>query len=207
MKRIDTKQIEAAIAKAESATTGELVVQIVPQSDAYVSLTATWALTGLLLATVGDYFTWGISVIGMIECQALGLIGFALLSRIPALRRLTLPKRWAAARVHRECLANFTSQGLHATAEHTGILLYLSLLEHRVEILADSGIHGKLGAGFWDKEVAKIVEGIRSGRPTEAICEVIEEMGTKLAEHFPGRKINPNELPDHVRLGPDNDKR
>ena len=206
MKQIDTKKIEAAIAKAESGTTGELVVQIVPQSDAYVVLTVAWGFVGMIVASLIDYFTWGFSLLALMECQALGFLGFALLSRVPALRRLTLPKAWAAFRVHRECLANFTSQGLHETAEHTGILLYLSSLEHRVEILADSGIHKKLGAGFWDKQVSKIVEGMRSGRPTEAICEAIGEMGAELAHHFPGRKHNPNELSDHVRLGPDNDR-
>jgi len=201
MKRFDTKQIEAAVKQAEGGTTGEIVVQVVPSSDAYAGVTGAWAFVGLVLASVLAYSSWHFTLLGFVECQAIGLFGLALLSQIPTLRRLTLPKKLAAARVHRESLAHFTALGLAQTKERTGILIYISLLEHRVEILADSGIHAKVGAGYWDKQVAQIIRGIREGRETEGVCLAIGEMGKQLAEHFPGRHHNPNELSDSVRLG------
>lgn len=65
--------------------------------------------------------------------------------RIPALKRLILPRgRRSCASMH---LAAFAEQGLHHTREKTGILLFASLLEHRVTVLADRGITLKLHPG------------------------------------------------------------
>jgi len=199
--KFDAKQIEAAVKQAEGGTTGEIVVQVVPRSDPYTTLTCIWAFVGFFFASVAAYFSWNMTLLGLLESQIMGVVLFAFLSQLPLLRRWTLPKKLAAARVHRECLAHFTALGLSQTRERTGILIYISLLEHRVEILADSGIHSKVGASYWDKQVAKIIKGIRESKPTEGLCEAIGEMGKQLSEHFPGRAHNPNELSDSVRLG------
>ena len=198
MKNIDTKKIEEAIRIAEAGTTGEVVVQIVPRSDSYLPLTFVWGVSGALIGSAYAMTVWG----SFLEFQVLGAVGGLVFSQVPSLRRLSLPKKWAAFRVHREVLANFTALGLHQTREHTGILLYISWFERRVEILADSGIHAKLGDSYWSAQVSDIVQGIRSGRPTEGICQAVREMGEKLATHFPGRRENPNELSDTVQLGP-----
>jgi len=80
-------------------------------------------------------------------------------------------------------------------------LIFVSLLEHRAEILTDRGINDKAPDNFWKIEVDQIISGIKENRPAQALCEVIGEIGNKLAENFPPREDDQNELPNQVSLG------
>jgi putative membrane protein len=91
------------------------------------------------------------------------------------------------------------TDGLHRTQGRTGILLFVSLLEHRVQVLADQGINDRVPSGTWDEVVQGIVAGIRADRPAEALCRAIEQCGELLTHHCPsGSGRNPNELPDRL---------
>jgi Predicted membrane protein len=96
----------------------------------------------------------------------------------------------------------FYEEGLHKTKEGTGILIFLSLLERRVEILADQAIDARVPPGTWDTLVRDLVQGIRADRQTAAFCDVIRRCGDLLAIHFPTHGgDNPNELPDELIRG------
>ena len=83
------------------------------------------------------------------------------------------------------------------TKGRTGILILVSLLERRVHVLADKGINDHVPAGTWDGLVNGIIDGIRTGQATDAICAAIAKCGTLLAEVSPADSgENPNELPD-----------
>ena len=78
-------------------------------------------------------------------------------------------------------LASFTEHGLHYTRDHTGILIVVSLLEHRVEVLADRGINAKVETAVW-QEIAKIlIEGLKAQSACNAFCKAIERCGEILA--------------------------
>jgi len=88
------------------------------------------------------------------------------------------------------------------TAERTGILIFLSLFERRVVILADSGIHARVADGEWDAMVARIVEGIRRGDPGAALAAAIRDCGDLLVRHglrHPAGRGS--ELGDELRQG------
>ena len=87
---------------------------------------------------------WSFATHEILEVQCLFALVGSLLGRIPLLKRWTLPKKLISERVHRECLANFVATGMQETRDRTGILIYLSELEHRVEILADRFLPGLL---------------------------------------------------------------
>jgi putative membrane protein len=96
----------------------------------------------------------------------------------------------------------FCEQGLHKTREGTGILILLSLLERRAQILADQAINTRVPPGTWDSLMQDLVQGIQAGRHTEALCHVVTRCGDLLAAHFPAREgDNPNELPDELIRG------
>jgi putative membrane protein len=95
-------------------------------------------------------------------------------------------------------LASFTEQGLHYTKAHTGILILVSLLEHRVEVFADRGINQKVSAGTWDEIVHTITAGIKSGQAGNAFCQAIERCGDILATHFPRQADDENELSNQL---------
>jgi putative membrane protein len=93
----------------------------------------------------------------------------------------------------------FYKHGLHNTKDRTGILILVSLLERRVHVLADKGINDRVPAGTWDGLVNGIIDGIRTGQATDAICAAIAECGALLAQDSPaGSGDNPNELPDRL---------
>src|SRR3546814_13990280 len=84
------------------------------------------------------------------------------------------------------------------TTGRTGVLLYLSLKEHRADILADEAIAGKVTADVWGDAMAALIERVRAGQPGEGMAEAVRQMGIVLAEHFPRGSENPNELPDRL---------
>ena len=74
----------------------------------------------------------------------------------------------------------------------------VSLLEHRVEILADTGINAKVSSDTWQKIVSDMLGKIKSGDLTEAFCVAVGECGEVLAKEFPGTHDNPDELSNKV---------
>ena len=102
------------------------------------------------------------------------------------------------ARVHDAALLEFYNSGLYRTREENGVLIYLSVFERRVVVLGDRGIHEKMGNPHWDEVRDRIIRGIRAGRAREGICEAIDLCGKALAQHFPRRADDTNELSDQV---------
>jgi putative membrane protein len=74
------------------------------------------------------------------------------------------------------------------------VLIFISLFEHRVWVLADRGINRKVAPDQWDVIVALIVEGIRQKRSGDAICKAVAAVGSLLAAHFPIREDDRDEL-------------
>ena len=100
--------------------------------------------------------------------------------------------------VHQRALQAFFSRDLHATKDRTGILVMASLLEHRVEILADTGINAKVSQETWQGILTELIGKIKSGELTEGICNAVRECGEVLAEDFPGTHDNPNEISNKI---------
>lgn len=197
-------KIESAIAEAEKKTSGELVALVVGASGQYKWIHWAWAFIGWLVASLVLWIldlsgSWSLPLLEVLEVQVVGALLGTLLSLWQPVRRLTLPRKTAATRVHRECLANFVASGIQETRDRTGVLIYISELEHRVEILADKGIHGICGTGYWEEQVARIVTGLKEKKGCDAIVQAIGQIGDKLAENFPPRADDTNEVDNEVR--------
>ena len=82
-----------------------------------------------------------------------------------------------------------------------GILILVSLLEHRVQVLADSGINARVKPGTWDEVVEIILAGIRRGDLCQGLCDAIDRCGEILGREFPIQPDDVNELPDRLRKG------
>jgi len=100
--------------------------------------------------------------------------------------------------IHQRALQAFFSRELHATKDRTGILIMVSLLEHRVEILADTGINAKVSSDIWQKIVNDMIASIKSGDLTAGFCTAVRECGEVLAKDFPGTHKNPDEISNKV---------
>jgi putative membrane protein len=124
-------------------------------------------------------------------------LGF-LVCRIPAVKRRLVSSARINETVHSACLAAFTEQGLHYTRDHTGILILVSLLERRVQVLADRGINAKVEPATWQQVVAILTAGLKSGYACDAYCKAIERCGEILASHFPRQADDKDELPNRL---------
>ena len=207
----DLTMIQAAVEAAERRTRGEIVPMVVPVSARYRdasylagSILALVALAVLLGLNYGwGRWQWtghhpGWMIVGVLAAYALGSV----IGRFPPIIRLLTSDERMAMKVRLRAERAFYEEGLHKTKEGTGILIFLSLLERRVEILADQAIDARVPSGTWNTLVRDLVQGIRAHRQTKAFCDVITRCGDLLAIHFPTHGgDNPNELPDELIRG------
>jgi putative membrane protein len=195
----EKERIRQAVIAAESKTAGEIVPMIVTASARYTEIELFGVITGLFIGMLAEWLwgdPWGLPYFNLWPVIG-AMLGF-LLSRIPAVKRILAPKSRVAEAVHTLGLASFTQHGLHYTREHTGILILVSLLEHRVEVLADRGINAKVEANTWSEVVGMLTAGLRSRHACDAFCQAIERCGEILAVHFPRQLEDKDELPNQL---------
>jgi putative membrane protein len=195
----EKERIRQAVVAAESITAGEIVPMIVTSAARYTEIELLGVIFGLLIGMIAEAIwsdPWGSPYFQLWPVIG-ALIGF-LVSRLPVVKRLLAPKSRIGEAVHTLALASFTDQGLHHTRDHTGILILIALLEHRVEVLADRGINQKVSAGTWDEIVRTITAGIKSGKACDAFCQAIERCGDILATHFPRQVDDKDELSNRL---------
>jgi uncharacterized membrane protein len=100
--------------------------------------------------------------------------------------------------LHDLALRYFRRMGMEKTRDKTGVLLFLLLEEKKLQILADEGINQKVTEGAWDAIAAEMSGHFKSGRIHDGLQAGLTRVGALLAEHFPVRPGDRNELPDQV---------
>ncbi len=207
---IEEDRIAAAVAKAEAATSGEIVVVLAREVSRYREVPLAWA-AGLTLSVPPFLFAlgvrpaaslvadlWTLGQVGATE-KALGaaisfyalgqIVLFAavyLLVSIPAVRRRLTPGVLRKHRVQQAAHHQFISVSNRAVESETGVLIFVALDDRQVQILADAGIHQKVGDPVWNRAVGAIAAAMKGGQdPTSGIVQAVEICGAALAEHFP----------------------
>jgi len=88
------------------------------------------------------------------------------------------------------------------TAEHNAVLVYVALKDRQLAVFGDQGIHEKVGAAYWDKEVALMIENFNKENYADGISQCVFEIGQALHQHFPyDKNTDKNELPDDIVFG------
>ena len=111
-----------------------------------------------------------------------------------------IPLSMGTTDIRRIAEKEFYKLKMNETRDATGILLLLILDQRSFYILADSGIHAKVGQGVWDNVRDKIQEDFRKGKFTEGIIKGVKKVGEILAKHFPIKPDDTNELSNEVAL-------
>jgi putative membrane protein len=199
-KEEERERIEAAVRDAETRTSGEIVPMIVDESYDYPRTEILAA--GLFSLATAVSLSWAFGDSSVWVFLPLFLIGFLpfrwLLGGLPDLKRRLIHPDEITAEVEEKAMVSFLDRGLHRTVEGTGVLILLSLFEHRVFILAGRGIDQKVPAGTWDHLVEMITDGIHQGRACDALCAAVTQCGDLLAEQFPPRADDTDELPNLI---------
>jgi putative membrane protein len=195
----DRERIEAAIRAAETKTSGEFVTVVARASDAYLTLPTLYA-SGLALMTplVLSLLRVETRALPLFLIQVAVFVTLALVFLWTPVTMRLVPhgaKMHRAARLARE---QFFLRGLHETADRHGVLLFVSVAERYVEVIADRGIHAKVPEGAWDAIVADFTRTVRAGRVADGFVAAIERCGTLLATHFPRRPEDRDELANRL---------
>jgi putative membrane protein len=195
----ERQRIHQAVIAAESKTSGEIVPMVVTSSASYTEIELYGIVIGMFLGMLLGWLwhdPWGSYRLNI--WPAIGAtVGF-LIARIPAVKRRLISRSRVEEAVNNRCMAAFTEHGLHYTRDHTGILILVSLLEHRVEVLADRGINEKVAPGTWNEVVEILTAGLKSPHPGDAFCKAVERSGEILAAHFPRQADDRDELPNKL---------
>jgi putative membrane protein len=200
--RAEQERISATVQQMEQETSGEIVPMVVSASHSYPSAViygaAILALPPalLLMPLVGGLFWLGSQNVWIFLVLFLLFHGvfYHLVQRLTWLKHLFLSTRQIEAEVEEAALTSFFTEKLYRTREANGILIFISLLERKVWVLADSGINARIDPRQWQEIVTLITEGIKEKRQCEAICAAIVETGKILKTHFPIEKNDKDEL-------------
>lgn len=212
----DQKQrLRAQIESVEQRTRGELVTVVARQSDPYAYIPLLWAgvialslppliaLAGPWLAelrgawnTTPDDVSVDLVVLSIIQLTAFLLLSIAF--RWPPLKMRVIPKSVRLRRAARTAREEFLVQGVHNTEDRCGVLIFVSVAEHYVEILADRAINEKVDQSEWDAIVAAFVTSVKKGEVATGFEQAVAACGDLLETHFPAAPDSRNELPDHL---------
>ncbi len=200
----DHQRITAAIREAESKTCGEVYAVVAHQSDDYIYvagfMAAFWALAlGFCVAIVSWIWEWDFPATLLAAAQLLSFLATMVLFKLsPALRLMFVPRSIAYKRASNNAVRQFLSHGIHTTKDRSGVLLFVSLAEHYAEVVADEGINAKVDQAEWDDMVATLTQHAAKAQVAEGFILAIEKAGVLLAENFPPRKGQQNELDDRL---------
>jgi len=109
---------------------------------------------------------------------------------------LSFDDAWDGVTNRQRALALFADYGVWDTEDNCGVLIYINLAEHKVDIVADRGIDRKIDSATWQAVCRTMTEGFRKGQFHEATLAAVEGVNALLREHFPANGARPNELPD-----------
>ena len=211
-------QVSQAVSKAEDETAGEIVTIVADRSDGYTDVALCWAIAASFLAMVIyasipefylDNIDWlfdnwqsewtNREVLGIaLVIGVLKFVGVMLLMLIPKVKFLLIPGRIRTERVHKRATNFFKVGAERRTHGRTGVLIFLSMREHRAEILADESVAKKVDAEVWGDAMEALLLNIKQGKIADGMVAAVEQVGIVLAEHFPRHEDDQNELPDRL---------
>lgn len=197
----EKEQIAQTIAAVEKLTAGEVAVVITDASDRYPESAILSGITlGSVVALIVTDLFFHDSLWFFLPTALLAGLGIGWLTgRVPALKRLFIPQARLEEEVAQRALQVFYDKGLHKTRDATGVLFFISLMEHKAWVLADQGIYQKITQETLNQHATNVAAGIKAGHAAEALCQEIQQVGITLAQHFPIKPDDTNELSNEVQ--------
>jgi putative membrane protein len=199
LSKSDAERVSNAVAEVEKSTAGELVVAMIGRSDDYAFHRAVLCT---LLAIAGGWLLYSrfplLAPAYVFSAQGVAWLLLWLASAWTPLVRLIVPKRYQQESVAARARQAFIEHGVTETRDRSGVLILVSEAERRVQILADRGIHARVTDAGWSQHVETIVGAVRRGETANGLCTAIRAIGEELADAFPPREDDENELSDEV---------
>lgn len=214
----DHARVSAAVSAAEAQSAGEIVTILTDRSDGYTDVALAWAalaaFTALTFLSIAPDFTLGIydrlfadwghewTPRGIFALAAavgiLKFLGVLAIQLWQPLKFWLIPPGIKTARVRSRAVTCFKVGAERRTHGRTGILIYLSMREHRAEIVADAAIASLVEPEVWGDAMAAMIAELKQGRIANGMIAAVGQVGAVLAQHFPRHENDVNELPDRL---------
>jgi putative membrane protein len=190
-----------SVSEIERTTDAELVLIVRARSGTYrhadYLFAAILGLAGLLFLVFSpfDFHSYWLAI----DVPLLFIVGAFVSSRSHSIRRLMTSKRFRNNAVRTAAAAMFYEAGIANTSAEMGLLVYLSILERRLELIADRGVLKSVPPLEWNQVTFELHEAGRTPEPNR-LFDPLQRLGQLLACHCPATGDNPNELPDLPRF-------
>ena len=214
----DHAKVSAAIAAGGGRTAGRVIAVVTDHSDRYHDVALHWSVL-VLIAVLAWAAAWPAALEGWREMLLSGwrpepslreLLTFLLILavakftavllilRYMPLRLFLTPGATKTRRVRRRALTVFRAAAERRTTGRTGILIYVSMGEHRAEIIGDEAITSVTTPETWGEAMAALLDEVKAGRLADGIVAAVGKVGAVLEEHFPRSSTDTNEIPDKL---------
>lgn len=207
----DKDKLRSHIKETELRSDGEIVTVIAGQSDGYRYIPLLCSSLAAL-AVPGIYYLFKIffhdgwtypgddvdSLALVYQIQALVFFALAMLFFFTRLGMWVIPKSVKHSRAARHAAEQFYAQGIHRTDARAGILVFVSVEEHYVEIIVDSAIAERVDNSVWQNSINEFTTRLRGGDIVGGFEATLEKCREVLWEHFPSTDKNSDALPNHL---------
>jgi putative membrane protein len=185
----DRARIRAAKAAVEQRTAAELAVVVVPVSDHYPFVGLVWAAAAAFgVAVIVTLVAPDLEPVEALAIQAVALVLFALLFDWMPVRLRLAPRHLKHARARQLAHREFAAHIISGAPHRNRVLLFVSLGERYVEIIADRGTHALVPEGTWDRIVAEFLAKVKAGAVTDGVLAAIAACGQVLETHHPAAR-------------------
>jgi putative membrane protein len=195
------ESLTSCINEIERNTDAELVIVVRARSGSYAHADY---LFGFLVAFVVLVFLIFVpfpfpEYLVPVDIAVAFILGVLISWRSNSIRRLFSREKFRKQTVRTAAAAMFYEAGIANTHAEMGVLIYLSLLERRLELIADRGVLKRVPAQDWNREAYELHQ-LGKNPDATRFQKAIEQFGKVLAIHVPATGENPNELPDMPRF-------
>jgi putative membrane protein len=223
LSRTDKERISAAITAAEEKTSGEIFCVLAHDVAQYREVPLVWGAVAALvgppllvllglhrLALASIFSSWtddsarameglilrALTSYGLLQAGLFLIV--VLIVSLPKVRAAMTPAFLRRHHVRQAARHHFAAAGLHLSDAEPHVLIFASLADRRVEVVAHHNIHKAVGEGPWAAAVAAVVAGIKRGKPGDGFVKGIEICGAALAAHYPPDGPAKNKLPNTI---------
>ncbi len=210
MSPADQERVAQAVTQAEALTSGEILCVVTEEVSDYRETALAWA-AGIALVVPAVIFALGAQPLSFAEAlggwsvahspaadtrmglaltlyaaaQAVLFVAVAAIVSIPMVRRPLTPGFLKERRVGRAALQQFAVMSQHLAPGQTGVLIFASVADRRIEIVADAGAHAEIGEAAWDSVIAEAVAEMRAHGPAAGMVRAVQLAGELMARLFP----------------------
>ena len=179
-------RVRAAVEKAESVLAAEIVPCVFAQSSPYPETTWAGAAAAVGLACGALFLTDVLHPIWLplstliLFVPAAAFVGASLGHWCAPVKRFLIGAHRMEESAARRAKEVFFDRGIARTKARDGVLIFASLLERRVVVLADEAVRGKVPPASWQPAIDALTDAARDGRIADGLVSAVEKAGAAL---------------------------